>query len=141
MSPFVKGALGFLGCAGICTVAYQIGKYVGREETLKDVEREEKVLAAEQKVAESIVEQKEEPVEKVDILPNGAAEVTTVSPEEQPIQQTAVERVRKKHGIKNKIFSGTSVIKDLLGSPDNKQITVTFEEGDVVARISQKQGG
>ena len=48
MSPFMKGALGFLGCAGIFGAAYAIGKRVGREETLKEVEMEEKQIAAQQ---------------------------------------------------------------------------------------------
>lgn len=129
MSPFMKGALGFLGCAGVCTVAYQIGKRVGRDEALDEVEREEKRYSkpavVDQAPKQEAVIVEEEPI-VVDATPQ---------------QPTAVERVREKkfHGLKNKIFGGAGVIKDLLGNPDGKKLVVTVEDGDVVARISQKE--
>lgn len=132
MSPYLKGALGFLGCAGICTVAYKIGKSVGREETLKEVEQEERIMAAEKKAAEPVVVvQTQQPEEQIEVAEQA---VETQLP-------TPVQNVRKRHGFKNKIFGTTSVIKDLIGNPDGKQLTMTVEDGDIVARISQKQGG
>ena len=133
MSPFVKGALGFIGCAGICAAAYKIGKSVGREEALKEVEQEERYIAA--SIPQRTVIQE---------VP--APAVTT----EQPAQAsnveiipvpTPVERIREKkmHGIRG-IFGGTSAIKDLMKNPDGKKLTLTVEEGDIVARISQKEG-
>ena len=131
MSPFFKGALGFLGCAGICTVAYKIGKSVGREETLKEVEQEERIMAAEKKASEQVtVIPAQQPVEQTEI------EETVV----ESVQPTPVQNVRKRHGIKNKLFGTTGVIKDLIGNPEGKQMTVTMEDGDLVARISQKGG-
>lgn len=129
MSPFMKGALGFLGCAGICTVAYQIGKRVGRDEALDEVEREE------QRCSKTVV---------VDQTPKQEAVIVEADPiivDAPPQQPTAVERVREKklHGLKNKIFGGAGVIKDLFGNPDGKKLVVTVEDGDVVARISQKE--
>lgn len=129
MSPFMKGALGFLGCAGICTVAYQIGKRVGRDEALDEVEREE------QRCSKTVV---------VDQTPKQEAVIVEADPiivDAPPQQPTAVERVREKklHGLKNKIFGGAGVIKDLFSNPDGKKLVVTVEDGDVVARISQKE--
>lgn len=136
MSPFMKGVLGFVGCAGICGVAYAIGKHNGREETLKEVELEERRMAA------------QKPKEQAPVVMQQPKEVQN-EPEETkeniiPAQQTvtAAENVRKKHGIKNKLFGGVNVIKDLLGgNTEDKQLTMTVEDGDLVARISQKQGG
>lgn len=130
MSPFMKGALGFLGCAGVCTVAYQIGKRVGREEALDDVEREERKCSKPEVI---------EPAKK--------SEAPPIQPdEEEPVvvdapQATAVERVREKksHGLRSKIFGGAGVIKNLINNPDGKKLVVTVEDGDVVARISQKE--
>ena len=128
MSPFVKGALGFLGCAGICTVAYQIGKRAGRDEALDEVEREEKRDAKQTAI-------KQLPQEPIIV---GADPIVADTSPQQP---TAVERVREKkfHGLKSKIFGGAGVVKDLLGNPDGKKLVVTVEDGDVVARISQKE--
>ena len=139
MSPFLKGALGFIGCAGICTAAYQIGKFIGREETLKEVEQEERYISATQQVVVREVPVVAPQPEQKDIVTVESSEETEVIPVQQP--QTAVERVRKMHGFKNTIFGGTSVIKDLLKNPDGKKLVLTVEDGDVVARISQKEGG
>lgn len=134
MSPFMKGALGFLGCAGIFGAAYAIGKHVGREETLKEVEMEEKQIAAQQ--SEPVVAPVSEPAKT--IVPLNEAAEASLAVQSAP-QPTPAEMVRKKHGLKNKFFGGTtSVIKDLLGNPDGKKLVVTVEDGDVVARISQK---
>lgn len=125
MSPFMKGALGFLACAGVCTAAYQIGKKAGREEALDEVEREEKRHSKSvQQTVQQETNQTESDPEIVDTAP-----------------QTAVERVREKkfHGIRSKIFGGAGVVKDLLNNPDGKKLIVTVEDGDVVARISQKE--
>ena len=132
MSPFMKGVLGFVGCAGVCGAAYAIGKHVGREETLKEVELEEKYIAI-----QSQPQPQPEPVKSIQqpIVTEQESEVV-----ETP-KQTAVNQVRKMHGFKNKLFGGASVIKDLLGNPDDKQLTMTVENGDIIARISQKQGG
>lgn len=135
MSPFMKGALGFLGCAGIVGAAYAIGKKVGREETLKEVEQEEK------KIANSVPNS---PIKKETTNREESA-----SAEEQPVQEnteepvsreTATERVRnKRRGIKGKLFDGAAMVKDLLGgNADDKKLTVMIEDGDVVARLSQK---
>jgi len=128
MSPFVKGALGFLGCAGICTVAYQIGKRAGRDEALDEVEREEK-----RDSKQMVIKQVPQEATIVEADP-----IVIDAPPQQP---TAVERVREKkfHGLKSKIFGGAGVVKDLLGNPDGKKLIVTVEDGDVVARISQKE--
>ena len=135
MSPFMKGALGFLGCAGIFGAAYAIGKHVGREETLKEVEMEEKQIAAQQ--VESVASAPVSEPQKTIVPLNEAAEAS-LAVQSAP-QPTPAEMVRKKHGLKNKFFGGTtSVIKDLLGNPDGKKLVVTVEDGDVVARISQK---
>lgn len=136
MSPFMKGVIGFVGCAGVCGAAYAIGKHVGREETLKEVELEERRMAAKKppEPAPVIVKQSE----VVQNVPEEKVEDIVVV---QPVL-TAAENVRKKHGIKNKLFGGVSVIKDLLGgNTEDKQLTMTVEDGDLVARISQKQGG
>lgn len=134
MSPFMKGALGFLGCAGIFGAAYAIGKHVGREETLKEVEMEEKQIAAQQ--SEPSAAPVSEPAKT--IVPLNEAAEASLAVQSAP-QPTPAEMVRKKHGLKNKFFGGTtSVIKDLLGNPDGKKLVVTVEDGDVVARISQK---
>jgi len=137
MSPFVKGALGFIGCAGLFGAAYAIGKKVGREETLKEVEQEE------QKIAEAPVQQtiiKELPVQQSpSIMP--VAETESEPAEIIPVvTETAVERVRnKRQGIKGKLFGGVNLVKDLLGgNADGKKLIVTMEDGDVVARLSQK---
>ena len=129
MSPFTKGALGFLGCAGICTVAYQIGKRVGREEALDEVEKEEtrylKPTAA-------------PPVSQPEVIITDPDPVIVDPPPKEP---AVVERVREKkfHGLRNKIFGGAGVVKDLFNNPDGKKLVVTVEDGDVVARISQKE--
>ena len=135
MSPFMKGALGFLGCAGIFGAAYAIGKHVGREETLKEVEIEEKQMAVQPQPEVVPVEQPKE------IVPlNEAAKEAMNAPQTIVVQQpqTAAERVRKMHGLKGKLFGGMSVVKDLLANPDEKMLTATVENGDVVVRISQK---
>lgn len=124
MSPFMKGALGFLGCAGVCAVAYQIGKRVGREETVREIEQEE-------------IRQRANNATVYDISNEPGQEI--IIPAEE--QNTPIEKVRKMHGLKNKIFGGTSAIKDLLKNPDGKQLTMTVENGDIIARISKKQGG
>ena len=36
MSPFMKGALGFLGCAVVCKVVYEIGKRKGKQEVIDE---------------------------------------------------------------------------------------------------------
>ena len=134
MSPFMKGAIGFLGCAGIVGTAYVIGKKVGREEALKEVEYEER------KIAESTPK-----VVVVNDIPNPPKETETKKENEdipviQESQETAVDRVRnKKHGIKGKFMGGVNLVKDLLGgNADGKKLVVTMEDGDVVARLSQK---
>jgi hypothetical protein len=135
MSPFMKGVLGFVGCAGICGAAYAIGKHAGREETLKEVELEECRMAAKKLQTSTIVTQQPENTVVTPVAQN--------EPEEkvEPVV-TAAENVRKKHGIKNKLFGSVGVIKDLLGgNTEDKQLTMTVEDGDLVARISQKQGG
>lgn len=137
MSPFMKGALGFLGCAGIFGAAYAIGKKAGREETLKEVEQEERKMAEEPSQPVVI---REVPVpQSPTILPVSEPAKIEVSEMLPAVQETAAERVRnKKHGLRNKLFSGANVIKDLFGDPDGKKLIVTVEDGDVVARLSQK---
>ena len=140
MSPFVKGALGFLGCAGICAAAYKIGKSVGHEEALKEVEMEEqRCMAAQTVVVREVPAAPQQTPVTTAIIP--ASEPQEIIPAEQP--QTIVERVREKkmHGLRGTIFGGTSVIKDLMKNPDGKKLTLTVEDGDIVARISQKEGG
>lgn len=138
MGPFMKGVLGFVGCAGICGAAYAIGKHVGREETLKEVELEERRMA---------VQKPPEPIEvaQKDIAPKQEDAENKMEEKNTNLIQptvTAAENVRKKHGIKNKIFGGIGVVKDLLGgNTEDKQLIMTVEDGDIVARISQKQGG
>ena len=135
MSPFMKGVLGFVGCAGICGAAYAIGKHAGREEALKEVEVEEQRMAV-QKAKESV-----KVVEKQPDIPKEPAVIEEEPKIENVIesQPTAAENVRKKHGVRNKFFGGVNVIKDLLGgNTDGKQLTMTVENGDIVARISQK---
>lgn len=136
MSPFLKGALGFLGCAGLAGAAYAIGKKIGREETLKEVEQEEKNIA--ESYSQPVVI-KEIPVQQNQtIIPMNENEEEVIQ-EEQAVQETAVERVRnKKRGFKNNLFGGISAVKSLFGDPDGKKLVVTVEEGDVVARFSQK---
>lgn len=120
MNSYAKGAIGFLGCAALCGLVYEIGKRNGRNETLDELERQEYIPEN--------TTRKEEPEE--------------TSGNQQEQQQTViegkVEKVRRMHGIKNTIFGSGSVIKDLLRNPDGKQLTVTVENGDVVARISKK---
>lgn len=133
MSPFMKGVLGFIGCAGVCGAAYAIGKRVGREETLREVELEEKRIAA---------QKKPEPAPVVVIEKQESEPVQEEPTEIIPVQPTPAENVRKKHsGIKGKLFGGIGTIKDLLSSPEGKKLTMTVEDGDLVARISQKEGG
>ena len=136
MSPFMKGALGFIGCAGLFGAAYAIGKKVGREETLKEVEQEEQKITA---PAPQPVVIKEVQVQKSPSLVAVSNDEPVVV-EELPVpQETAVERVRNKNrGFKNKLFAGANAIKDLFGDPDGKKLIVTVEDGDVVARLSQK---
>lgn len=116
MSPFMKGALGFLGCAAVCKVVYEIGKRKGKQEVIDDIERQ--------------VEPEQEEHESKDAEEN--------SEPRQVVIDGKVEKVRRMHGIKNTLFGGGRVIKDLLKNPDGKQLTVTVEDGDVVARISSK---
>lgn len=136
MTPLMKGILGFVGCAGVCGAAYAIGKHVGREETLKEVELEELRMAVKKPV---------EPAKTENDTKTDTTESTEVKNEQatsvQPIV-TPSENVRKKHGIKNKLFGGVGMIKDILGgNTEDKKLTMTVEDGDIVARISQKQGG
>lgn len=140
MSPFMKGVLGFVGCAGVCGAAYAIGKHVGREEALKDVEIEERRMAA-QKPQKILVPKEITPVEEPKPeVQNEPEEKSVTVIEEQPVV-TAAENVRKKHGIKNKFFGGINIVKDLLGgNAEDKQLTMTVEDGDIIARISQKGG-
>lgn len=136
MSPFFKGVLGFIGCAGVCGAAYAIGKHAGREETLKEVELEERRMAAKKQSEQVQIAPKQEIV-----VQKEQEEKTDNTNVVQPVV-TASENVRKKHGIKNKLFGGINVVKDLLGgNTEDKQLTMTVEDGDIVARISQKQGG
>ena len=116
MSPFMKGALGFLGCAAVCKVVYEIGKRKGKQEVIDDIERQ--------------TEQEQEDHENKDTEEN--------SETRQVVIDGKVEKVRRMHGIKNTLFGGGRVIKDLLKNPDGKQLTVTVEDGDVVARISSR---
>ena len=136
MSPFMKGAIGFLGCAAIVGTAYAVGKKVGREETLKEVEREERKIAESAPKVITVVDdtpvQPKEIIQPVETQPEKVEDI----PEQK---ETAAERVRnKKRGLRSKIFGGVNVVKDLLGDPDSKKLTVTVEDGDVVARLSQK---
>lgn len=125
MSPFMKGALGFLGCAGICAIFYQIGKAAGREETLREVEIEERIATAERKAV------KTELTDGNQVL--GVVEVPQES-ENPPV----AEKVRKKHAIKDKIFGGFRAAKDLLKNLGDKQLIVTVENEDILARITPK---
>ena len=117
MSPYMKGALGFLGCAAICKVVYELGKRKGKQEVIDDIERQ-----TEQ-------EQQEDSESKETEVNNETRQV---------VVDGKVEKVRRMHGIKSTLFGGGRVIKDLLKNPDGKQLTVTVEDGDVVARISSK---
>lgn len=116
MSPFMKGAIGFLGCAAVCKVVYEIGKRKGKQEIIDDIERQ--------------TELEHDDHETKDTEENGETR--------QVVIDGKVEKVRRMHGIKNTLFGGGRVIKDLLKNPDGKQLTVTVEDGDVVARISSK---
>lgn len=116
MSPFVKGALGFLGCAAVCKVVYELGKRQGKQEVIDDIERQ--------------AESDREDHETKEAEENGETR--------QVVIDGKVEKVRRMHGIKSTLFGGGRVIKDLLKNPDGKQLTVTVEDGDVVARISSK---
>ena len=131
MSPFLKGVLGFFGCAAVTAVVYHIGKNAGREETLREIEAEERAMAIQQPIQTvTVPEQSNNQQENVE----NAAPVAI-----QPVvQQSPVEKVRKMHGFKNKILGGGGIIKDLLQNPDNKKVLITVEEGDIVARISPK---
>lgn len=126
MNSFLKGALGFIGCAGICAAAYQIGKSVGREDTLREIEQAEHPRV------------RRDPSKETEIQPDV---VVVDAAESEPVSSATVEKVRKMHGLRNTIFGGTSVVKDLLRNPDGKKLVLTVEDGDIVARISQKQGG
>lgn len=117
MSPFMKGALGFLGCAAVCKVVYEIGKRKGKQEVIDDIERH---VGPEQQE-------------------DGESKETEANNEtRQVVIDGKVEKVRRMHGIKNTLFGSGRVIKDLLKNPDGKQLTVTVEDGDVVARISSR---
>lgn len=116
MSPFMKGAIGFLGCAAVCKVVYEIGKRKGKQEVIDDIERQTELEHDDHETKEA-----EENGETKQVVIDGK-----------------VEKVRRMHGIKNTLFGGGRVIKDLLKNPDGKQLTVTVEDGDVVARISSK---
>lgn len=116
MSPFMKGALGFLGCAAVCKVVYEIGKRKGKQEVIDDIERQ--------------TDQEQQEHENKESEESGETRQTVIDGK--------VEKVRRMHGIKNTLFGGGRVIKDLLKNPDGKQLTVTVEDGDVVARISSK---
>lgn len=116
MSPFMKGALGFLGCAAVCKVVYEIGKRKGKQEVINDIERQ--------------TEPEHEEHENKESEESGETRQTVIDGK--------VEKVRRMHGIKSTLFGGGRVIKDLLRNPDGKQLTVTVEDGDVVARISSK---
>lgn len=134
MSPFMKGVLGFFGCAAVTAVVYHIGKSAGREETLREIEAEEQMMALQAQPVQPAITQEPD---------SQKTEANTTSYEIQPIQpavqqQTPVEKVRKMHGLKNKILGGGGIIKDLLQNPDNKKVLITVEEGDIVARISPK---
>lgn len=133
MSPFFKGVLGFFGCAAVTAVVYHIGKSVGREETLREIEAEERAMAV--PVQAQVSATQEQTTDQQENVENTAP--VTVPAVVQP-QQTPVEKVRKMHGIKNKIFGGGGIIKDLLQNPDNKKVLITVEDGDIVARISPK---
>ena len=116
MSPFMKGALGFLGCAAVCKVVYELGKRKGKQEVIDDIERQ--------------ADQDQEEHEGKDTDENGETRQTVIDGK--------VEKVRRMHGLKSTLFGGGRVIKGLLRNPDGKQLTVTVEDGDVVARISSK---
>ncbi len=133
LSPFFKGAIGFVGCASVCAIAYKIGKSVGREETLREVEQEERYIAAVQQVQPAVANESSQQT----IIPLNQESAAALT-DHQP--QTVAERVRKMHGFRGAIFGGTSVIKDLLKNPDGKKLVMTVENGDIVARISQKEG-
>ena len=133
MSPFFKGVLGFFGCAAVTAVVYHIGKSVGREETLREIEAEERAMAV--PVQAQVSAPQEQSADQQENVENAAP--VAVPAVVQP-QQTPVEKVRKMHGIKNKIFGGGGIIKDLLQNPDNKKVLITVEDGDIVARISPK---
>lgn len=130
MSPFFKGVLGFFGCAAVTAVVYHIGKSVGREETLREIEAEERAMAAVPAPAQQVIQ---EPQNEQQENAENAAPVAV-----QPAQPTPVEKVRKMHGFKNKILGSGGIIRDLLQNPDNKKVLITVEEGDIVARISPK---
>lgn len=134
MSPFMKGVLGFFGCAAVTAVVYHIGKNAGREETLREIEAEEQMMALRAQPMQPVITQ-ESDSQKTESNTT-PYEIQTVQPAVQ--QQTPVEKVRKMHGLKNKILGGGGIIKDLLQNPDNKKVLITVEEGDIVARISPK---
>lgn len=141
MSPFVKGVLGFFGCAVLTTAIYHVGKSRGREEALRDVEREERYLEAVRKANAKIEEIKAKDILNTQREEEAIIPVEDVSSPPLVEPQSAVERVRKMKGIKGTIFGGTSVIKELLRNPDGKKLVMTVENGEIVARISQNQGG
>lgn len=131
MSPFFKGVLGFFGCAAVTAVVYHIGKSVGREETLREIEAEERAMTAQQPIQTTAAS------EQQDIQQEKTENASPVAV--QPVAQTSpVEKVRKMHGLKNKILGGGGIIKDLLQNPDNKKVVITVDEGDIVARISPR---
>lgn len=131
MSPFFKGVLGFFGCAAVTAVVYHIGKSVGREETLREIEAEERAMTAQQPIQTTAAS------EQQDIQQEKTENASPVAV--QPVAQTSpVEKVRKMHGLKNKILGGGGIIKDLLQNPDNKKVVITVDDGDIVARISPR---
>lgn len=131
MSPFFKGVLGFLGCAAVSALVYHIGKNAGREETLREIEEEERAAAV--PIPVQAVTVPETTDVQQDNVENTAPII--VQPANQP---TPVEKVRKMHGLKNKILGGGGIIKDLLQNPDNKKVVITVDDGDIVARISPR---
>ena len=134
MSPFMKGALGFIGCAGVCAAAYAIGKSVGREETLKEIdmaEREERIEQA-KAMSQQVVQENQETVEQeiISVPENEEQEVLPA------IRPTTVEKLRRKRSLKSSFLGSFGVIKDLFRHPDNTKITITSDNGEACIRIS-----
>jgi len=126
-NPYIAGAIGFLGTAAVCAVAYCLGKKAGREEAERECYYEYEEVPEQPQVVKK---------------ENGSDISTTEEPESVAEEKPVMRQIRKKPAKKswfNSVKSTTGAIHDLLKNPDGKKATVTVEDGEIVCRIAQRE--
>ena len=140
MNAYMKGAIGFFGCAAVCTVSYQIGKHVGREEALREITYAELPVPStaeiEKRIHVTTTESENTQEEPTPVVNDSQTTLVPVIPKKR---SRFMDKLRAVREIKDAVVEGGSVIKDILRNPDGKKMTMAVENDEAVIRISENK--